>query len=396
LKNFWRSIAAEQLGYAPKAQWLATQSAIEGRQESFRKAHLTRDPLLIVNDEAIIGQNIQRIEPPAPQSAIFQEVQMNTQDMKDVSGIQDASLGIRSNETSGKAIMNRQHEGDIASQTYYDNSDAALLEAGDVVNQLIPIIYDGTRVIRLIGKDEAIKFQRINDPMDPNSVDLSVGMFDVALTTGTSYTTRREAAAEAMMDAIQVWPQLMEIAGDIVVKAQDWPGADELSARIQKTMNPSFLTPEQQKENGGPPPIPPQVVQQMQQALQQLQQENTQLKLDKTLDFKKLEIQSYEAETKRMAALNQDRGTESPADYTALETLLEGAKTVDEHDIQRAQLEHSIVMDHAKLGLEHQKLSLQAQQATNQHEVAMKAASARPATASSGGTKKAAPRKSNG
>jgi len=396
LKNFWRSIAAEQLGYAPKAQWLATQSAIEGRQESFRKAHLTRDPLLIVNDEAIIGQNIQRIEPPAPQSAIFQEVQMNTQDMKDVSGIQDASLGIRSNETSGKAIMNRQHEGDIASQTYYDNSDAALLEAGDVVNQLIPIIYDGTRVIRLIGKDEAIKFQRINDPMDPNSVDLSVGMFDVALTTGTSYTTRREAAAEAMMDAIQVWPQLMEIAGDIVVKAQDWPGADELSARIQKTMNPSFLTPEQQKENGGPPPIPPQVVQQMQQALQQLQQENTQLKLDKTLDFKKLEIQSYEAETKRMAALNQDRGTESPADYTALETLLEGAKTVDEHDIQRAQLEHSIVMDHAKLGLEHQKLSLQAQQATNQHEVAMKAASARPTTASSGGTKKAAPRKSNG
>jgi hypothetical protein len=403
LKNFWRSIAAEQLGYAPKAQWLATQSAIEGRQESFRKAHLTRDPLLIVNDEAIIGQNIQRIEPPAPQAAIFQEVQMNTQDMKDVSGIQDASLGIRSNETSGKAIMNRQHEGDIASQTYYDNADAALLEAGDVANQLIPAIYDGTRVIRLIGKDESIKFQRVNDPMDPHSPDLSVGVFDVALTTGTSYTTRREAAAEAMMDAIQVWPQLMEIAGDIVVKAQDWPGADELAQRLQKTMNPAFLTPEQQKENGGPPPVPPQVVQQMQQALQQLQQENTQLKLDKTIEFKKLEIQSYDAETKRISALNQDRGTEGPSDMDALDRLLDNAKTIDEHDIQRAQLEHSVVMDHAKLGLEHQKLTLAAQTAENnrqaqeaQHEVAMKSASARPATASSGGTKKAASRKSNG
>ena len=397
LKNFWRSIAAEQLGYAPKAQWLATQSAIEGRQESFRKAHLTRDPLLIVNDEAVIGQNIQRIEPPAPQQAIFQEVQMNTQDMKDVSGIQDASLGIRSNETSGKAIMNRQHEGDIASQTYYDNADAALLEAGDVINQLIPAIYDGTRVVRLIGKDESIKFQRINDPMDPTSPDLSVGVFDVALTTGTSYTTRREAAAEAMMDAIQVWPQLMEIAGDIVVKAQDWPGADELSQRIQKTMNPAFLTPEQQKENGGPPPIPPQVVQQMQQALQQLQQENTQLKLDKTLDFKKLEIESYNAETKRIAALNQDRGTESPDDSAALtKMLLDSSAKIDEHDIQRGQLEHSIVMDHAKMSLEHQKLAVQAQTAQAQHEVAMKQASTRPATASSGGTKKSQPRKSNG
>lgn len=388
LKNFWRSIAAEQLGYAPKAQWLATQSAVEGRQEAFRKAHLTRDPLLIVNDEAIIGQNIQRIEPPQAQNAIFQEVAMNTQDMKDVSGIQDASLGVRSNETSGKAIMNRQHEGDIASQTYYDNADAALLEAGDVINQLIPLIYDGTRVIRLIGQDESIKFQRINDPMDPHAIDLGAGMFDVALTTGTSYTTRRVEAADAMMDAIQVWPQLMSIAGDLVVKAQDWPGAEELSDRLRKTIPPQFLTPEQQKENGGPPPVPPEMVQQMQQTLQQLQTENQQLKMDKTLEFKKLEIQSYDAETKRISALNQDRGTEGPSDMDALDRILDGAKSIDEHDIQRAQLEHSVVMDHAKLGLEQQKLSLQQQQASNQHEVAMKQASTRPAPSTSGGPKK--------
>jgi len=396
LKNFWRSIAAEQLGYAPKAQWLATQSAIEGRQDAFRRAHLTRDPLLIVNDEAVIGQNIQRIEPPAPQAAIFQEVAMNTQDMKDVSGIQDASLGIRSNETSGRAIMNRQHEGDIASQTYYDNADAALLEAGDVINQLIPQIYDGTRVVRLIGKDESIKFQRINDPMDPHAVDLGIGIFDVALSTGTSYTTRRVEAGQAMMDAIQVWPQLMEIAGDLVVKAQDWPGAEELSERLQKTVPPQFLSPEDQQKLQ-PPPVSPQVVQQMQQALQQLQQENTQLKLDKTIEFKKLEVQSYEATTKRIAALNQDRGTESPDDMGALNSILTHAAKVDEQDIQRAQLEHSVVMDHAKLGLEHQKLQVQQQQVENQHEVALKQASTRPApTAQAGGSKKSQSSRANG
>lgn len=396
LKNFWRSIAAEQLGYAPKAQWLATQSAVEGRQEAFRKAHLTRDPLLIVNDEAIIGQNIQRIEPPAAQNAIFQEVAMNTQDMKDVSGIQDASLGMRSNETSGKAIMNRQHEGDVASQTYYDNADAALLEAGDVINQLIPQIYDGTRVIRLIGKDESIKFQRINDPMDPKSVDLGMGMFDVALSTGTSYTTRRAEAAEAMMDAIQVFPQLMEIAGDLVVKAQDWPGADELAERLQKTVPPQFLSPEDQAKMT-PPPVPPQVVQQMQQQMQQLQQENTQLKLDKTLEFKKLEIQSYDAETKRITALNQDRGTETPDDMAALSKILDGAQKLDEHDIQRAELEHNIVMDHAKLGLEKTKVGLQEQENARKHELGMKQASMRPTNpAPSGGSSSSRSGSANG
>src|SRR3546814_19093051 len=79
----------------------------------------------------------------------------------------------------------------------------SLLEAGDVINQLIPQVYDGTRVIRRIGEDETMKFQRVNDPMDPNSIDLSIGQFDVALTPGTSYTTRRVEAAQAIMDAIQ-------------------------------------------------------------------------------------------------------------------------------------------------------------------------------------------------
>lgn len=345
LKNFWRSIAAEQLGYAPKAQWLATQSAVEGRQEAFRRAHLTRDPLLIVNDEAVIGQNIQRIEPPAPQAAIFQEVAMNTQDMKDVSGIQDASLGMRSNETSGKAIMNRQREGDVASQTYYDNADAALLEAGDVINQLIPQIYDGTRVVRLIGKDESIKFQRINDPMDPHAVDLGAGLYDVALSTGTSYTTRRVEAAQAMMDAVQVWPQLMQVAGDLVAKAQMWPGADELAERLQKTLPPGLLDP----KDGGQPPIPPQVVTELHAQLQQAMSENQQLKTDKTLDFKKLEIDSYNAQTKRIQALNEDQGKAQEFEYKAIQTMVDGAQTVDEHDIQREQMAHSHNLETQKM-----------------------------------------------
>lgn len=391
LKNFWRSIAAEQLGYAPKAQWLATQSAIEGRQEAFRKAHLSRDPLLIVNDEAIIGTNIQRIEPPAPQNAIFQEVAMNTQDMKDVSGIQDASLGIRSNETSGRAILSRQHEGDIASKTYYDNADHALLEAGDVINQLIPQIYDGTRVVRLIGKDESIKFQRINDPMDPHSIDLGIGLFDVALSTGTSYTTRRVEAATAMMEAIQVYPQLMEIAGDLVVKAQDWPGADELAERLQKTVPPQFLSPEEQQK-AGPPPITPQQAQEMQLMIQQLQQENQSLKLDKTLEFKKLEINAYDAETKRISALNSDKDTGGEKDAmeaTALQMILTNAKTIDEHDIQRTQLEHTMAMDHAKLGLEDRKLDVTREK--NKQDSARSAA-----TAQSGGSKKPQSGSANG
>jgi Phage P22-like portal protein len=196
LRNFHRSVAAEQLGYAPKAQWIATASAVEGYEDELRKAHLTRDPLLVVSDEAVIGQNIQRLDPPKWQTALHQEAEANVQDMKDVTGIHDASLGIKSNETSGRAINARQREGDVAAITYYDNGNAAVLEAGDVINQLISQIYDGTRIIRIIGEDEKLKFLKVNDPVDPASPDLSVGRYDVALSTGASYTTRRVEAAQ--------------------------------------------------------------------------------------------------------------------------------------------------------------------------------------------------------
>jgi hypothetical protein len=300
LRNFHRSVAAEQLGYAPKAQWIATESAVEGYEDELRKAHLTRDPLIKVSDEAIIGQNIQRLDPPKWQAALHQEAEANVQDMKDVTGIHDASLGIKSNETSGRAINARQREGDIAAITYYDNGNAAVLEAGDVMNQLISQIYDGTRIVRIIGEDEKLKFLKINDPNDPRSPDLSVGRYDVALSTGASYSTRRVEAAQAMMDAVQVWPQLLQVAGDLVAKAQDWPGADDLAERLKKTIPQQFLDPDEQT---GPDPQ----IQQMQMEMQALAQENQQLKIDKEIDLKKLVIDVYNAETQRIRALSDNQ-----------------------------------------------------------------------------------------
>jgi hypothetical protein len=321
LKNFWRSVAAEQLGYAPKAQWIAPESAVEGREEQFRQAHLSRDPLIVYNDDATAPP--ERLEPPPLQAALLNEAQINTQDMKDVTGIHDASLGIKSNETSGRAIMARQQEGDVASLTYYDNANAAVREGGDVINQLISQVYDGTRIIRTVGEDEAIKFLKVNDPSDPASPDLSIGWFDTVLTTGAAYTTRRLAAAQSMMEAIQVWPQLIQVAGDIVAKAQDWPGAEELAERLKKTIPPQFLD----AEEGGnaAPAVDPQQQQQFMMEFQALKQENDGLKADRSIEATRAQTEAYNAHTQRLRAVAemekahhglQQAGTKMVLDHT--------------------------------------------------------------------------------
>lgn len=329
LKNFWRSVAAEQLGYAPKAKWIAPESAVEGREDAFRKAHLGRDPLLIYNDGAEAPPEL--IPPPPVEASLLNEAAINAQDMKDVTGLHDASLGIKSNETSGRAIMARQREGDVANLTFHDNANASVLEAGDVTNQLMPQIYDSTRVLRSIGDDEKTKFIKINDPMDPDSVDLSVGMFDVALSTGTSYTTRRVEAAQSMMEAIQVYPELMGIAGDLVVKAQDWPGADKLAERLKKTIPPQFLEEGEEGSLG----VTPEQLQEMQMQLQQLSVENQELKMDRSIDERKLEIDTYKAQTERIRALSDHEVDANKMEQDAIQMILDGTAKADEHDMAR-------------------------------------------------------------
>lgn len=330
LKNFWRSVAAEQLGYAPKAKWIAPESAVEGREDAFRKAHLSRDPLLIYNDDAEAPPQL--IPPPPVEASLLNEAAVNAQDMKDVTGIHDASLGIRSNETSGRAIMARQREGDIANLTFHDNANAAVLETGDVINQLIPQIYDGTRIVRTIGEDETPKFVKLNDPYDPNAVDMATGMFDVALSTGTSYTTRRVEAAQAMMDAIQVWPQLMGVAGDLVAKAQDWPGADKLAERLKKTIPPHLL----EEDEGGGLGITPEQLQEMQGRLQQLEMEAAKHALEMKDKTEENKIGAYNAITQRIRALSDHEVDANKVEQDYMKMLLDGASKVDDLEMREA------------------------------------------------------------
>ena len=360
LRNFNRSVAAEQLGYAPKAQWIATESAVEGYEDALRKAHLSRDPLIKVSDDAIIGQNIQRLEPPKWQTALHQEAEANVQDMKDVTGIHDASLGIKSNETSGRAINARQREGDVASITYYDNGNAAVLEAGNVINQLITQIYDGTRIIRIIGEDEKLKFLKINDPNDPNSPDLANGKYDVALSTGANYTTRRVEAAQAMMDAVQVWPQLLQVAGDLVAKAQDWPGAEDLAERLKKTIPQQFLDPEDQQQ-------PDPAIQQLQTEMAALAQENQQLKTDKEIEYKNLMVAVYNAETQRIRALSDNMVDGNSIELDGIKSILDGGLQLHEADMKANAQEHGQGM------------------AERQQQASEEAAEQKPATTPAGG-----------
>lgn len=265
LMNYSRSVGAQTIALAPKGKWLAHEDSLsEDREDDFRAAASSTDPLLIYKG------NVPPVytSPPQMPAALFQEAALYAQDIKDVTGLQDASLGARSNETSGKAIMARQREGDVATYVYHDNLKAAICEAGRVINELIPTVYDTARTIRIVGEDDATKVQRINDPNVPNNVDINQGRYDVAVETGPSYSTKRVEAAESMMQFMQAVPTAGQVAPDLVAKAMDWPMADILAERLKRTVPPQILEGEEGQEPKQPNPAEMQAMEMQQQAAQ--------------------------------------------------------------------------------------------------------------------------------
>lgn len=246
LFNFWRSVVAEKLLYAPKATVMGPASAFEGRMEDFRLMHTKREPLMY-NDESPAPP--QFLLPTPPDMGLLQQASLAMQDMRDVLNLHEASMGMESNEVSAKAIIARQRIGEMGTIIYNDNANDAVEELGRVINQLIPVAYDTPRVVKVTGADDKEEQAAIN--MGPEN-DVTLGTYGITLTTGPSYVTKRAEAAEAMMTFVNHQPQAVAVAADLIVEAQDWPNAHAIAQRFKKALpanllEPEEMTPEQQE-----------------------------------------------------------------------------------------------------------------------------------------------------
>ena len=205
------------------------------------------------------------------------------EDIKATTGIFDASLGNRSNETSGVAIQRRQQEGDTATFHFADNLTRAIAYAGKIIISAIPTIYDTARVLNIMDVEGNVKKVGVNGEITEEQdveVDLTRGRYTVKVTTGPSFTTKRQESADFFGKLAQSQPEMMEIVGDLVFKYMDLPGAEALSERIKKTMDPRLL----EEDND---PMAAQYQQQMEAMQQQLQMAAQELQaLQQQLDNK--------------------------------------------------------------------------------------------------------------
>lgn len=320
LYNYFRSAQAESIALQPKAPYKVTPKHIEGLERFWEGANDDNLPFLPYNPDPNAPPPA-REQPPVSSQGMSQEIALAADDMQATTGIYDAALGQRSNEKSGVAIRQRQLESDISTSIYVDNLAKAIEQCGRILVDMIPKIYDTTRMVRVLGEDDAEKIIRVNDPVMTETGetvlinDLSRGAYDVRVSTGPSYTTRRQEAAEAQIEFIRAVPQVAAGVMDLIAKNMDWPGADQFAERLRKMLPPglddrdvSEMSPEEQEA----------YALQMQQAQQQqmLQQQAMMLEMaDKqsVIDERIAKIEKLTAETQETRIDATIRATELAA-----------------------------------------------------------------------------------
>ena len=377
LYNYQNSALAEVLSLAPLSQWVGYSGQFEGHEKKWLQANRRRFPYLEVNAFDVAGKPVglpQRISAEPPIVAIVQAIRQADNDLKATTGLFDPSLGQRGPQQSGKAITALKEQGELANSNFLDNLGRAIRATGKMLVDLIPHYYDATRIVRVLGADDTARTVMVHagDPNAPKEdelaegiqgiYDLAVGKYDVTFSVGPSYATKRQEASRSLNEFIQVYPAAFPVLGDLIVKNMDWAGSKAAAARLHKMVPPQFLD----EAEGGKPPIPPEMAQQMEQMQEQLAQISQELDdAKRTIEAKQIEqqgetliahqaiaskerIAELQAETQRMIAAGKiesdQRMLELKAEIARIEQILGHAhdmvKSSADQESQRWQTGH--------------------------------------------------------
>lgn len=328
--NYWVSQEAEMLALAPKAPFIGYAGQFEGYENQWKTANVENWPYLEVNTDVTDqdGKVLplpQRAPPPLPQAGLIQAKMGAADDIKGTTGQYDPSLGAESNEKSGVAILRREKQSDTGTYHYVDNLARAIRYGTRQIVELIPKIYDTQRIARIIGLDgetdhakidptQPVPVREIQDPETGAVIERiynpSIGKYDVAVTTGPSYMTKRQETASMMVEIAQgiADPVLRTVVTYFAVKNMDFPEAQEFAAAAKKLVPPGILdgddeSPELAKAK--------QIIEQQGQAMQQMQGmlQNIQQSMEAQQtanDTFRADIDAYRATTDRMKVFMDD------------------------------------------------------------------------------------------
>jgi len=311
--NFGMTAQAIHLALTPRAPWVAPKEAIEDYKDIWKNANTVNYSVLPYKHKDDAGNEIPRptrTEPSMPDAGWINWCNTMQGVMRSTIGMYQNSLGQQGTETSGRAIIAREKQGDTGTFHFVDNQHRAIALTGRIIQSWIPVYYDTEQIVQIIGPDDTRKMVTINqstpNPSNPLEAirlnDVTKGQYATVVEAGPGYATKRQETSDKLMQLVQSFPPVAQVAGDLVVKSLDVADADIIAERLKLALPPPIQQAIAAKEqDGGKMPDPAtmmkmqqmgQRLQQAEGALQELQQRNQELETGAATEQAKLQVKA--------------------------------------------------------------------------------------------------------
>lgn len=355
LHNLTQSRMADWIARSAQPQWLAEAEQVADYLESWRTSNESGDPVLLYQATATGGKP-QRIDPLPPPTGLLETGARTDEDIRMTIGIRDPLADIPASQ-SGKAIQLQISQGNIGTFEFADRLNELVKYEWKVLLDLIPSVFDYPHIREIMGLDGNLSTVALNAPYIENGEevmhDLSRGKYLVTVTMGPSYESQRAEASDKLVELVGKFPQIMGVAGDLIVRNMDFQGADELADRLQALIPPQALAASN-PTNGddGQAIVLQQQLQQMGDQLQQAQQQAQEQGQALQQAQGQLATKSQEIQLKAQA---EEQAIQSKAQA---DLLLAREKAAHEMEMERMRQEHEYRMKmlelQGKVGLQGQ------------------------------------------
>lgn len=305
--NYLRTQSAYILKVSRYDQWIGSKKNVASPDTRRNWADPTSIQGLLAYDESPDGAKPEQIRPPELSASLFQQYQLAIEDLYTCTGLYPARMGNNGDEASGKAIDARTRQGSYTTYVFFNSINRAIATGGEIVNEMIPRVYDTERVLTLMMPDEGMKNITINKEGDAygESIenDIRKGTYQVRLKPGPSFEGQKEQALQSLRDVLAADPTAFNLIADLYAENLPLMNTIEIKNRLKTRVPPQIIeagkTGEMPKEQG---PSPEQQAVQIQQQAAQVdaQYKQAQIEIKKQeLILKQQETQA-EIEIERM------------------------------------------------------------------------------------------------
>jgi hypothetical protein len=345
--NYLRTQSAYILKVSRYDQWIGSKKNVSSMDTMRNWKDPTATQGLLAYDESPNGNKPEQVRPPELSQSLFQQYELAIQDLYTSSGLYPARMGQAGDEASGAAIDARTRQGSYATFVFFNSINRAIATGGEIVNEMIPRVYDSERVLTLMMPDKGMKTVTVNREVDDYGVsienDIRKGTYQVRLKPGPSYEGQKEVALQSLKDVLQIDPTTFNLVADLYAENLPLSNTIEIKNRLKTRVSPAIIeagkTGEMPQQQGPTPEQEALQVQQQQmqqqqafnQAQLQLKQQELALKVKESeseivIERMKLEIAKLELATKledgKMRFMAEAHRTESDKDIAHADNLV--------------------------------------------------------------------------